>query len=716
MDLHFKIEEWAKQRKSAIFHRQLAVISGPKEWAENQAQSLVSIITPSDKETLWIGDRPDKEPPVSPKAYRQYLGTEYATVIFNCFSGISANALMAFSGTIRANGLMIILCPEFNRWPHFSDPLSHSRYSYGFSQVKEPSRFIKRLISMIEEDDNTVIITPTSFSGRNREVSSAELSRKLNSTTPEQEQTISSILRLRTGHRKRPLVITADRGRGKSSALGLAARTLIAKHTSKIIITAPNKRNVEQVFAFADIEENASIDHALVFVAPDALVEGDYQTDLLYIDEAAAIPSSILKALLDKYSRVVLSSTVHGYEGAGRGFELRFKPYLENEYKGWKNLVLKTPIRWYKDDCLEHFWFRVFIMEDSTSAASSKPLIERSNQIRGTSGNKGFADHFVDYAFIEVTKDLLANSRNILKQVFSLLINAHYQTSPDDLLRLIDAPEQRIFACTLGDDVIGVALICSEGGNALGEISQGIVNGSRRVNGHLVAQNLALHCADDIFVKMEQWRIVRIAVTNAYRRKHLASALLTFIEATAMELGITLLTSSFGATPKLLSFWTHNHYLPLKLGFKRDASSDEVSLVIGKPLTDLTASLLKTVQIQFSEELTYHASRYHQSTDTTLLTHLLTHSHPKELSSHTHQRVKQYLISNTPYMPFSQALAAYVLQKLTYIECPSQIPQESYILVASLIQFKSAKALVSEFKLSGKKELNTNIKNAVAKI
>ncbi|MEI8648802.1 hypothetical protein P4S73_14390 [Paraglaciecola sp. Hal342] len=86
---------------------------------------------------------------------------------------------------------------------------------------------------------------------------------------------------------------------------------------------------------------------------------------------------------------MVLSSAVHGYE-AGRGFELRFKPYLENEYKGWKNLVLKTPIRWYKDDCLEHFWFRVFIMEDSTSAGRfGKPLIERSNQIRGTSGNKG---------------------------------------------------------------------------------------------------------------------------------------------------------------------------------------------------------------------------------------------------------------------------------------------------------------------------------------
>ncbi|QHJ11132.1 tRNA(Met) cytidine acetyltransferase TmcA [Paraglaciecola mesophila] len=716
MDLHFKIEEWAKQRKSAIFHRQLAVISGPKEWAENQAQSLASMITLSDKETLWVGDKPDKEPPVSPKAYRQYLGTEYATVIFNCFSGISANALMAFSGTIQANGLMIILCPEFNRWPLFTDPLSNSRYSYGFTQVLEPSRFIKRLISMIEEDDDTVIITPTSFSGCNKEVSTAEINRKLNSTTPEQEHLISSILRFRTGHRKRPLVITADRGRGKSSALGLAARTLISKHASHIIITAPNKRNVEQVFAFANIEQNANNQHPLVFVAPDALIEDDYQADLLFIDEAAAIPSSILKALLNKYSRVVLSSTVHGYEGAGRGFELRFKPYLENEYKGWKNLMLKTPIRWYKDDCLEHFWFRVFIMEDSTSGACSDPLIECSNLTPEMSGNKSLAKHSVDYAFIEATKDLLASAPHILKQVFSLLINAHYQTSPDDLLRLLDAFEQRIFACTLGDEVIGVALICSEGGSALSEVSQGIINGSRRVNGHLVAQNLALHCADDAFVKIEQWRIVRIAVSNAYRRKHLASALLTYIEASAKELGITLLTSSFGATPTLLNFWTHNQYLPLKLGFKRDASSDEVSLIVGKPLTDLTATLLKTAQIQFSEELVYHAARYHQSMDTRLLTHLLTHCQPKELGSHTNQRVQQYLISNTPYMSFSQALATYVLHKLTCIECPSQIPQESYILVASLIQFKTTKALVNEFKLSGKKELSTNIKNAVAKM
>jgi tRNA(Met) cytidine acetyltransferase len=716
VDLNFKIEEWIKQRINSIFHRQLMIISGPKVWAESTAQNIQSLFNDQNSRVLWVGESSYSEHLANCKSYHQHLGREYNTLVYNCYSGLSANSLIAFSGTIKANGLMILICPEFDHWPSFSDPLAHKRCSYGFAEQLESSRFIERLISLIEQDTDTVIVTPSSFSGGNAEVSILEINRALNTTTPEQEKIISNILRLTTGHRKRPLVLTADRGRGKSSALGLAARTLISNKTSNIIITAPNKGNVEQVFAFADIEENASIEHALIFVAPDALVEGEYQGDLLFIDEAAAIPSSILKSLLDKYPRVVLSSTVHGYEGAGRGFELRFKPYLENKYKGWKNLTLETPIRWYEGDCLERFWFRVFIMEGPLLDGSLEPGIEDERQSQRSDYQQIPARQISDYEFQETSKDQLINAPSLLNQVFSLLINAHYQTSPDDLMRLLDAPEQRVFTCTSRGEVIGVALVCLEGGSPISKLSQEIVHGIRRVNGHLVAQNLALHYADDAFVNIEQWRVVRIAVSKAYRRSHLASSLLNFIERTALDKGITLLTSSFGATPKLLRFWQHNRYSPLKLGFKRDASSDEVSLIVGKPLTDSTNNLLTTVQIQFSEELIYHASRYHQGLDTTLLTHLLTHCQPKELDSHTRQRVKQYLVTNTPYMSFSQALASYLLQKLSRIKCPRQIPQEAYILVASLIQFKSTTTLVSDFKLSGKKELNTNIKNAIAEM
>ncbi|MEM5499947.1 GNAT family N-acetyltransferase [Paraglaciecola mesophila] len=718
MDLHFKIEDWVKERKSHVFHRQLVIVSGPKAWAEKQVENLLINFESLSSKHLWVGDAPSNQQAVNSLDYRQHLGREYNTLIYNCYSGLSANALMAYSGTIKANGLMVLICPELKSWSQYSDPLSKKRYSYGFSQYLEPSRFITRLISIIAHDKNTIVITPNSFRGHNSTIAPEQFNRRLDSATSEQDKVVSSIIKSASGHTNRPLVITADRGRGKSSALGMAARALMLEQEKKIIITAPTKHNVEQVFTFATpLKQDSLINNGSIeFVAPDALVTGSYHADLLFIDEAAAIPSSILKVLLDKYPRVILSSTIHGYEGAGRGFELRFKPYLETAHKGWKDLTLTTPIRWYTDDCLEHLWFSVFIMQDSTSnsltQAQGKVIGQNETPVNKITSSKRLSE----YKCQEVSKEQLVDSPQLLSKIFSLLINAHYQTSPDDLFRLLDAPEQRIYVCTCDSDVIGVALICSEGGSALSDLTQEIILGHRRVNGHLVAQNLALHTADKEFVNYEQWRIVRIAVSQEYRRTNIASTLLQFIESSAVEHGIWLITSSFGATSKLLKFWGHNDYIPLKLGFKRDASSDEVSLIVGKSLSLTTSTLLNKLSLQFREELIYHASRYHISMNTSLLTHLLTYCQPQDISTRTRYRVEQFIASNSPYMPFSQLLAKYVLTKLSRVEHANTIPKEAEFLVAALIQFKTTQDLVTEFKLSGKKELNTHIRNAISTI
>ena len=46
------------------------------------------------------------------------------------------------------------------------------------------------------------------------------------------------------------------------------------------------------------------------------------QAELVIVDEAAAIPITLVKNLLGPYM-VVLSSTVHGYEGTGRSLSLK---------------------------------------------------------------------------------------------------------------------------------------------------------------------------------------------------------------------------------------------------------------------------------------------------------------------------------------------------------------------------------------------------------
>ena len=128
-----------------------------------------------------------------------------------------------------------------------------------------------------------------------------------------------------------------------------------ADKNKKILLTAPKLANVETAFHHAQLslpeslKANASLtlgQSSLRFIAVDELIKGDYKADLLMVDEAAAIPTAMLTQLLKRYSRIIFSTTVHGYEGTGRGFHLRFKQVLDALTPQWKEVELTEPIRW----------------------------------------------------------------------------------------------------------------------------------------------------------------------------------------------------------------------------------------------------------------------------------------------------------------------------------------------------------------------------------
>ena len=54
------------------------------------------------------------------------------------------------------------------------------------------------------------------------------------------------------------------------------------------------------------------------------------QAELLVVDEAAAIPITLVKQLLGPYM-VILSSTIHGYEGTGRSLSLKLISQLKGQ-------------------------------------------------------------------------------------------------------------------------------------------------------------------------------------------------------------------------------------------------------------------------------------------------------------------------------------------------------------------------------------------------
>ena len=100
----------------------------------------------------------------------------------------------------------------------------------------------------------------------------------------------------------------------------------------------------------------------------------------MVVDEAAAIPITLVKNLLGPYM-VVLSSTVHGYEGTGRSLSLKLVASLReqnqarvahvkegnlvNPGRSLMEVELDEPIRYGKNDPVEK-WLNGLLCLDAT--------------------------------------------------------------------------------------------------------------------------------------------------------------------------------------------------------------------------------------------------------------------------------------------------------------------------------------------------------------
>ena len=155
------------------------------------------------------------------------------------------------------------------------------------------------------------------------------------------------------------LSLSAGRGRGKSATLGVSIAGAVVYGFSNIFVTAPSPENLGTVFEFillglealnykehqdyevlrsknpefnnAVMRINIYKDHrqTIQYIRPQ-----DYQrvsqAELLVVDEAAAIPVTLVKQLMGPYL-VIISSTIHGYEGTGRSLSLKLISSLKRQ-------------------------------------------------------------------------------------------------------------------------------------------------------------------------------------------------------------------------------------------------------------------------------------------------------------------------------------------------------------------------------------------------
>lgn len=470
--------------------RRLLWLAGGAGWTRSAARDLVAALGVPD--ARWVGDRSG---PPDPNRRTAGLGGECGLLVVDAWAGLDLDALGAAAGTLRGGGLLVLLTPPAADWPGRSDPATGRFATFPSAPADMGARCIRHLVRVLRASpavgrvDGSADAPPQAIAAPDARERPTDAGRTVGQdaaaqsptarapdlspvepATNDQADAIDAILVTAAGRARRPLVITADRGRGKSAAMGLAAARLGTVGAPTLLLTAPRRGAAEAVLRHAG---NA----APRFVAPDRLVDERPPADLLLVDEAAAIPAPLLAAMLRHYPRIVFATTVHGYEGTGRGFDVRFRGVLDRLTPGWRALRLTTPIRWAPHDPLEALINRALLLDaEPAPDAEVAGLSAGAHPVRVETPDR----------------DRLADDEPLLREAFGLLVLGHYQTRPSDLRQLLDAPGIAAHMLRAGNTVLAVAVTGREG-RLPADLHAPIFEGRRRPRGHLLPQTLSAH-------------------------------------------------------------------------------------------------------------------------------------------------------------------------------------------------------------------------------
>ena len=524
----------AQMKREGI--RRLLVLSGEERWCFDHALKLRDAL-PGD--WLWISPQPDAENHCSPSALQTLLGREFRHAVFDARHGFDAAAFAALSGTLKAGSWLVLLLPVWDEWENQPDADS-LRWSDCPDPIATP-HFVQHFKRVLTANNDAILWR------QNQPFSLAHFTPRTDwhpatgAPQPEQQQLLQQLLTMPPG----VAAVTAARGRGKSALAG----QLISRIAGSAIVTAPAKAATDVLAQFAG--------EKFRFIAPDALLASDEQADWLVVDEAAAIPAPLLYQLVSRFPRTLLTTTVQGYEGTGRGFLLKFCARFPHLHR----FELQQPIRWAQGCPLEKMVSEALVFDDE-------------NFTHTPQGN------IVISAFEQT---LWRSEPETPLKVYQLLSGAHYRTSPLDLRRMMDAPGQHFLQAAGGNEIAGALWLVDEGGLSQ-ELSQAVWAGFRRPRGNLVAQSLAAHGSNPLAATLRGRRVSRIAVHPTRQRegtgRQLIAGALQYIH------DLDYLSVSFGYTEELWRFWQRCGFVLVRMGNHREASSGCYTAMALLPMSD----------------------------------------------------------------------------------------------------------------------------------
>jgi tRNA(Met) cytidine acetyltransferase len=632
----------AKREAEAANERRVLVLAGDRDRGIDAAYDVIDAVgeggdsasTPSVSiVSTREGFRFEEHRPRSADAL---LGRTRDVVVLDCHEQFVPNALGRCVGAVDGGGLLVLLTPALDEWPAVRDRFDESLAvpPYGVDDVT--GRFRERLVDTLRAHPGIAIVSLAPdgpegdaverdglTGGRSRPGEPrADPSVPPGTTFPaaayeacltaDQARAVRAFESLATPGNA--VVVEADRGRGKSSAAGLAAGAL-ALAGEDVLVTAPAARNAAEVFARAEELIGESGDGGespgdggdgrrrvdapdggrVRFLPPVEAADLPGDPDVVVVDEAAALPVRLLERFLDGSLAVAFCTTVHGYEGAGRGFAIRFRERLLDGPLAVQDVRLDEPIRYARNDPIEAWASRALLLD-------ARPAVDEA--VAGSVVG--------DATYRALVADGLLADEALLGEAFGLLVAAHYRTEPNDLARLLDAPNLSTRALVAEGRVVAVAMLAREGG--LDAETRRAMYEGERVRGNMVPDVLTSQLRDEAAAEPEGIRTVRIATHHAVRDAGFGSRLLAEIHD---EFGgaVDYFSVGYGATPRLLRFWRRAGYRTVHLSTSRNDASGEHSAVMLRPASETGRDLLDRHAVAFRDRERDGLSDAHRDVD-----------------------------------------------------------------------------------------------------
>jgi len=507
----------------------------------------------------------------------EVLGYEADNAVIATEGFLSPNAIAAMSGLVRAGGSLLIIAPGLEAWNPGPQGGRGGYRDYLLSSLGE----LESLLWLRARRGECSVALRRLPRKRNpvkrgRGKAPSGLGDIL---TDDQAEALNNYVKTR--RRLRSLLVLGDRGRGKSFLLGVIVALEASRGLSgEALLVAPSPYSIQSFFRGvlaaakrlrvkaryrrrSGLYTGAELGELILqYTKPDET----RPAPIIVVDEAAAVGVARLRRYSMRAGRVFAATTVHGYEGAGRYLAQYAEKTLPQPLL---RLELREPARYLPGDPLEEWVNKVFVLKPQYP----DKLPDRASPEEAT--------------VKKMELDELVSNKKLIRQLVSLLFEAHYRMEPDYILTLLESTTHMIYTVMLEGIPVAVADVALE--------KPGYPEKAR-----LSLKLLSMVLGEDPGFCAA--RVVRIAVHPSLQRKGLGSKLLRAIEEDVLKKGCAAVTALYGRHD-VIGFWLRNNYKVYYISPRFNKVTGEKNIAVIKPLTPVANKAVDRVLRRFTRHL-----------------------------------------------------------------------------------------------------------------